>query len=169
MKKILVSMLAIVLFVTVQAQHVFNKGSIMFNAGIGMPASNGVIPTINFSGEVGVIPTGNIGLVSFGGLAEFQVANYNWLGSNEVFPRVYFGPRAAWHVHAFNSDEFDAYAGVGLGISISGGTTHYGNDINFNPDVFVGGRWMFKSSLGLFAEAGYSGLSVLKFGITFGF
>ena len=122
MKKVLLLFMAVAFAFTVQAQHVFNKGDVMFNAGIGIP--NGryeLIPSLNFSGEVGVIPTGDVGLVSFGGLAEFQLAHYSYsYGStyNETWPRFYFGARAAWHVHAFDSDVFDAYAGAGLRIQI---------------------------------------------------
>ena len=168
MKKVVVFFMAVTFAFTVQAQHVFNKGDVMFNAGIGIPHSYGFIPTINFSGEVGVIPTGDIGLVSFGGLAEFQLANNTWAGSTETWPSFYFGGRAAWHVHAFNSDVFDAYGGVGLGFVINGKSDNFNYDNSINPDIFVGGRWMFSPGMGLFAEVGYTGLSSLKFGVTFG-
>ena len=110
----------------------------MFNAGIGIPHSYGFIPTLNASGEFGAIPTGDVGLVSFGGLAEFQLGQHN-----------------------------DFY-GVGFGIAISGKSDYYGSFSSVEPDVFVGGRWMFAEKTGLFAELGYTGLSSVKFGITFG-
>ena len=175
MKKVVLLFVAVLFAFTMQAQHVFNKGDVMFNAGIGVPNGGyGLIPSLNFSGEVGVIPTGDVGLVSFGGLAEFQLAHYSYnYGStyNETWPRFYFGARAAWHVHAFDSDVFDAYAGVGLGVQINGKTKYgyYDNGGTFvSPDIFVGGRWMFKPGMGLFAEVGYTGLSSLKVGLTFG-
>ncbi|NOY49078.1 MAG: hypothetical protein GXO88_00705 [Chlorobi bacterium] len=158
-KLILISMFAVIAL-GVDAQHVFEKGSIMFNAGTGLPHSNGFVPTINFSGEVGAIPTGTVGLVSFGGLTEFQFAD----NGIDIYPKFYIGGRAAWHLHAFQSDEFDAYGGVGFGISIAG--KGYGSIPE--PDVFVGGRWMFSPGMGLFAELGYTGLSSAKFGISFG-
>ena len=152
-----------------EAQHVFNKGDLMFNAGIGIPHNYGFIPTLNASGEFGAIPTGDVGLVSFGGLAEFQLGQHNdfYYGS-EAFPRFYVGARAAWHVHAFQSDVFDAYGGVGFGIAISGKSDYYGSFSSVEPDIFVGGRWMFAEKMGLFAELGYTGLSSVKFGLTFG-
>lgn len=168
MKKVVLLSIAVLFVVVMQAQHVFEKGSVMFNAGIGAPHSNGFIPSINFSGEVGVIPTGDIGLVSFGGLAEFQMGQHTWFSDTEFFPRFYAGARAVWHVHAFNSDAFDAYAGAGFGIVINGKTANFNSSTNVNPDVFVGGRWMFSPGMGLFAELGYTGLSSAKFGITFG-
>ena len=161
-----VGLLAISL--NVNAQHVFNKGDLKFNAGIGIPHSYGLIPSFNFSGEYGMIPTGDVGLVSFGGLAEFQIGNHNWGWGSETFPRFYFGARAAWHVHAFQSDEFDAYGGVGLGVTISGKSANYNGSTSVNPDLFVGGRWMFKPGMGLFAEVGYTGLSNIRAGLTFG-
>ncbi len=168
MKKVVVLFVAVLFAFTVQAQHVFNKGDMMFNAGIGIPHSYGFVPTINFSGEYGVIPTGDIGLVSFGGLAEFQLGQHSYYTDTEFFPAFYIGARAAWHVHAFQSDVFDAYGGVGFGLAIKGKTTNYSGDTDINPDIFVGGRWMFAEGMGLFAEVGYTGLSSLKFGITFG-
>ena len=161
---------AVMFAFTINAQNVFNKGSIMFNGGVGVPNNYGLIPTLNFSGEVGVIPTGDIGLVSFGGLAEFQFAHYSygWTNVNDNFVRFYFGPRAAWHVHAFNSDVFDVYAGVGAGIIINGKSDYTSSSTQVHPDIFVGGRWMFAANLGLFAELRYTGLSAAKFGITFG-
>ena len=169
MKKIVILFVAVVFAFSIQAQHVFNKGDVMFNAGIGIPNSHGFIPNINFSGEVGVIPTGDVGLVSFGGLAEFQMGQYTYYGlENEYYPRFYMGARAAWHVHAFQSDVFDAYGGVGFGIKINGKTDYTSSKTSVNPDIFVGGRWMFSPGMGLFAEVGYTGLSALRFGITFG-
>ena len=175
MKKVVVLTIAVVFAFTMQAQHIFNKGDLMFNAGIGIPNGGyGLIPTLNFSGEYGVIPTGDVGLVSFGGLAEFQLAHYTYYSGssyNETWPRFYFGARAAWHVHAFNSDVFDAYAGVGVGVQINGKTKYgyYDNGGTYiSPDIFVGGRWMFKPGMGLFAEVGYTGLSSIKVGLTFG-
>ncbi len=169
MKKVIVVLFAVVLSFSVQAQHVFNKGDVMFNAGIGIPHSYGFIPTLNFSGEIGVIPTGDVGLVSFGGLAEFQFGRHNYVFVNDqYFPRFYIGARAAWHVHAFDSDVFDAYGGVGLGFTISGKTDYSDSFTSLDPDIFVGGRWMYKPNMGLFAEVGYTGLSSIKLGLTFG-
>ncbi len=170
MRKLIIFSLALSFVFTVNAQNVFNKGSFMFNAGVGGPNNFGFIPTLNVSAEFGVIPTGDIGLVSFGGLTEFQLAQYKYgyLPSNENFLRFYIGPRAIWHVHAFKSDEFDVYAGVGAGLRINGKSNNVSATTGVDADVFVGGRWMFAEKMGIFTELGYSGLSFAKFGITFG-
>jgi len=158
----------------VNAQHVFNKGDLKFNAGIGIPNGGyGLIPSINFSGEYGVIQTGNAGVISFGGLAEFHLAHYSYYYAttyNETWPRFYIGARAAWHLQVFESDQWDAYGGVGLGIQINGKTKYgyYDNGGTYvSPDIFLGGRYMFKPGFGVFAELGYTGLSSVKAGVTF--
>ncbi len=174
---------------SVNAQEVFNEGDTQFNLGIGLgdlyldSYSIGLIPSINFSGEYGTIPTGEIGLVSFGGITAFHYAPYyyddTWeetTGHNIIFA---IQGRAAWHLHVFNSDKWDVYAGLGTGIRInnwSRETTYtYSNVIETNGETnsdfiiseFVGGRMMFNESFGLFAELGYDATSTMKFGITF--
>lgn len=170
MKKLLFFVVAVSFAFAMNAQTaVFDKGSVMFNAGIGIPSNYGFIPSVNFSGEVGVIPTGDIGVVSFGGMAEFQFARYDLLWTDdENFVRFYVGPRAAWHFLGLNSDVFDVYAGAGFGVTLNGKSDTFGSSVDIDPDVFAGGRWMFSGNMGLFAEVGYTGLSFAKFGITFG-
>ncbi|HEY9115894.1 MAG TPA: hypothetical protein VIN10_14440 [Bacteroidales bacterium] len=181
MKKVSIVVLLTLLGFTINAQHVFDKGSLMFNAGIGAPYNYGFIPTINFSGDYGVIPTGDVGVVSFGGLAEIQFADYDWYyyygaySGSQVKPIFYLGPRASWHLLVFESSEFDVYAGVGFGIKFYGNYNYNSskNDVEYDPKVggygegFVGGRWMFKDNLGLFAELGGGAGSVFRFGLTF--
>jgi hypothetical protein len=181
MKKVTFVVFLALLGFSIQAQHVFDKGSLMFNGGIGAPYNYGFIPTINFSGDYGVIPTGDEGVVSFGGLAEMQFADYDWnyyygaYSGSEVKPIFYLGPRASWHLLVFESDEFDVYAGVGFGIKFWGeyNWDDNKNDVVYDPKVggygegYVGGRWMFKDNLGLFAEVGGGAGSVMRFGITF--
>jgi len=181
MKKFAFIVAMVLIGFSIQAQNVFNKGSLMFNGGLGAPYNYGFIPTINFSGDYGVIPTGDIGIVGFGGLAELQFANYDWnyygygVSGSQTKPIFYLGPRAYWHLQVFESNEFDVYAGVGFGIKFSGQYNYNSskNDVVYDPKVggygegFVGGRWMFQDNLGLFAEVGGGAGSFMKFGITF--
>jgi len=180
MKKVTIVLIGMILSlsVSVQAQHIFNIGSLMFNAGIGGLSVDGWIPSINFSGEYGVIPTGDVGLVSFGGIVAYKYST--WAATNITYDYNYhqfvMGPRASWHVHAFESDKWDAYGGVGGGIRIwtqyqwDPHSTNYTHKGKVSPygEVFVGGRMMFKEKFGLFAEVGYGTLSAIKFGVTFG-
>jgi len=183
MKKLTLLAVTIVLGLSLNAQHIFNKGTLLFNAGIGIGGLRGAgwIPSVNIGGEIGVIPTGDIGLVSFGGVVEYKYSSWagTWTNTsyNYNYHQVIVGPRALWHVHAFDSDKFDAYAGVGGGVRFwtqytwDPAKSDYVNKGKISPygEVFVGGRMMFKEALGIFAEVGYSPLSILKFGLTFGF
>lgn len=175
MKKVLFILLfGIISLTTVKAQqHVFDKGSLLFNAGIGAPYTYGFIPTLNISGEYGVIPTGNVGIVSFGGIFEMQLAQYDyWYGhSANVKPIFILGPRASWHLQVFNSTIWDVYAGVGFGILFRGQPygNYYSSTVSGYGEGFVGGRMMFSEGFGLFAEVGGGTRSFLKFGVTFGF
>jgi hypothetical protein len=164
MKKVTLILLGVVFSLSIQAQHVFDKGSLMFNAGIGLPYNYyNFIPTFNFTGEYGVIPTGDIGLVSFGGLVEMQI------NPNSGYANFYMavGPRAYWHLHVFESDQWDVYAGAGFGMLFRGGGT--AGPVGGYGEGFVGGRMMFSEKFGLFAEAGGGARSFMRFGVTFGF
>lgn len=184
MRKLTLFVFAVLLGVSLNAQHVFNKGTLLFNAGIGLGGYNGAgwIPSVHVSGEVGVIPTGDIGLVSFGGVVEYKYSS--WGGTrintnyNYNYHQVLVGPRAYWHVHAFDSEKFDAYGAVGAGVRFwtqySGWDQvkqEYTSKAKVSPygEVFVGGRMMFSEAFGLFAEVGWSPVSILRFGLTFGF
>ena len=181
---------------TTNAQKVFDQGDLQFNAGLGLVGTYlgrvapsvdfGFLPSINVSGEYGVIPTGNIGVVSFGGLIAMHYASHsnsynNYWGtsyteSNHVFSIAFEG-RAAWHLHTLQSDKWDVYTGIGMGLitGISSRTvTYWGNTktysdpfTNFVYSTFVGGRMMMNDQFGLFAEVGYDALSIMKLGITF--
>ena len=177
MKKIyLVSMLVLVGLVG-QSQYVFNKGSFALNAGIGLLSSNGFIPSVHVSGEFGIFPTGDVGLLSVGGIVAYKYSTYSYSLWNENYNYSQFviGPRAIWHLQTFTSDKWDAYAGVGFGLRlwsdyvINNSFTDLERRAKASPygEVFVGGRLMLKPGLGLFAEVGYGTLSAIKFGATF--
>ncbi len=161
----------------VQAQNVFNKGDKMLNVGIGGLSGLGFIPSINASMEMGVIPTGDVGIVSFGAIAAYKYANTSYFVPgyfNESYNYSIFvlGPRAAWHLQTFSSDKWDVYAGVGFGLKVYSGYTYYGNSysgsVGAYSEGFVGGRMMMKDNFGLFGEVGYGTLSSIKIGITLG-
>lgn len=176
MKKVLLFLVAGLLSFTLSSQNVMEKGDVIFNLGLGGPYNYGYIPTINFSGEVGVIPTGDVGIVSFGGIAEFQIAQYTygWLDENKSHPIFIIGPRAAWHLQTFQSSEWDVYAGVGFGLRISGDYKKNDDDNVYDPkvgpygEIFFGARYMMSDKFGIFMEVGGYTLSFFKGGISFG-
>lgn len=167
-----------------QAQHIFNKGDIGVNAGIGIGGWAGLFPSLEASVEYGAIPTGDIGLVSFGGVAGWKYSshsyNYNWYtGEDYHFNQFIFGVRGTWHLHTFTSDKWDVYAGLGAGMRIYTDNDYIWNSntgeydqvtdarSSFYEEVFIGGRMMINPDFGLFAEVGYSKLSNIRFGLTF--
>ncbi len=171
MKKTLLIVLTAFFAFSLHAQNVMEKGDMMLNAGIGGLSSYGFIPSINASLEVGVIPTGDVGIVTFGGIAAWQLGTYSYLEATDVFSVFVVGPRASWHLQTFQSDKWDVYAGAGFGIEIKSGYVDYwGEHINgeVGPygEAYIGGRMMLKDGFGLFAETGYGTLSAFKFGIT---
>ncbi len=183
MKKIVIFIaIAMYSLVSVNAQEVLNKGDKAFNLGLGIPYIGGIIPSINFSGEVGVIPTGDIGIVSFGGEAEYKLSvwkSYSYYDNSDkiyTYHQLGFGGRAAWHLHFFNNPKYDLYAGVGIGVHIYNTYDNY--DINkqeyiASPHIypyaqeFVGARIMMSESFGFFGEIGYGNISFMKLGVTF--
>ncbi|OYT16223.1 MAG: hypothetical protein B7C24_08945 [Bacteroidetes bacterium 4572_77] len=181
MKKLLLIAFSLVMVTfAANAQHIFNKGDVAINAGIGAFGYGGFVPSIEISGEIGVIPTGEIGIVSFGGEIGYKYSSYSWAYSgysNDYhYHQFIFGGRAAWHLQTFESDKWDAYAGVAIGMRTY---TNYDTwnwedneyessaHIGSYSSVFVGGRMMMSESFGLFAEVGYSHLSSVRFGMTF--
>ncbi len=173
MKKSVFAALFVFLAFALQAQHVFDNGDKMLNAGIGLLSADGPIPSINGSFEIGAIPTGDVGVISFGGIAAFQIGSYYLTGYTDTYLVFEVGPRATWHLLTLESDKWDVYGGIGFGLRMRSGYDdywgyHYGSYVGGYGEGFVGGRMMMKDNFGLFAEMGYGTLSAFKFGITFG-
>lgn len=173
MKKLTIILTLLVITCTaLQAQYVFDKGDIGINAGIGVLGYDGFIPSIEGSIEFGVIPTGDVGLVSFGGMVGYKYSTYGYTSYYDYnYSKFQFGARGAWHLQTFRSKEWDVYAGIGAGMSSrakwDAGKVDYVTAFNPYTELFVGGRMMFNPGFGLFAEVGYSQISSARFGLTF--
>jgi len=177
MKKIIVVCIMAILSFGLNAQNVFNKGSFALNAGIGLLSADGFIPSVNVSGEFGIFKTGDVGLLSVGGILAYKYStySYSWFNSSYNYNQLTVGPRATWHLQAFSSDKWDAYAGVGFGMRLwsdyvlNNTMTDLERKARVSPygEAYVGGRMKFKEKLGLFAEVGYGTLSSIKVGLTF--
>lgn len=179
MKKITLVLSIVLIGFAAQSQYVFNKDGFALNAGLGLFSYGGMIPSINLSGEMGILPTGDVGLLSVGGIVAYKYSRHNYSFGYDSYSYNYhqfvIGPRVIWHLHTFESDKWDAYAGAGSGIRLW--SDYYYNDnyedgnkeshVSFYGEAFVGGRMMLKSGFGLFAEVGYGTLSSAKFGLTF--
>ena len=177
MKKIYLVSVLVLIGLVGQSQYVFNKGGFALNAGIGLLSADGFIPSINVSGEFGIFPTGDVGLLSVGGVVAYKYSTYSFsLWNNSYnYNQFVIGPRVLWHLQTFNSDKWDAYAGAGFGLRLwsdyvfNNSLSDIEKKAKASPygEAFVGGRMMFKPGMGLFAEVGYGTLSAIKFGITF--
>lgn len=159
-----------------QSQTVFSNGDMSVNAGIGLLSADGFIPSINVSGELGMFPTGDVGLISLGAIVAYKYSTYSYslLDDNYNYSQIVVGPRAIWHLHTFSSDKWDAYGGVGFGMRFwsdyvidDGWELKKKAKVSPYGELFVGGRMMFKPAMGLFAEVGYGTLSTAKIGLSF--
>ena len=150
-----------------QAQFVFDEGDVAINAGLGFLSVDGIIPSFNLSAEMGLIPTGDVGVVSLGGEFEYKYSKLVGFYYNQVT----FGPRAAWHMQLefLEQTNFDLYAGLGAGLRIysvyDGITNSLDSKLGPYMSAFVGGRMMLDDNFGLFVELGGGGIAVTKAGI----
>ena len=130
---------------SISVAQVFQENTFMLNAGVGFwggsnfAATNSITglsswPAFSISGEYAAIPTGNIGMVSFGGILGFWYASANNTSTIEGYCHrihdyesvttksstsitgVIFQARGAWHYSA-PSDQWDVYTGFGFGIT----------------------------------------------------
>lgn len=176
MKKISLGFIIAILSVGLNAQNVFNKNSFALNAGIGLLSADGFIPSVNMSGELGIFKTGDVGLLSVGGILAYKYStySYSWFNSSYNYSQLTVGPRASWHLQTFSSDKWDAYAGIGLGMRIwsdyvlNSSNTDLERKARVSPygEAYVGGRMKFNDKLALFAEVGYGTLSSIKVGVS---
>lgn len=167
MKKTVLAVLIGLFSFAAQAQYVFDEGDIIVNAGVGFISTDGLIPSFNLSAELGLIPTGDVGVVSLGG--EFEYKYSKLMG--DYYSQITIGPRAAWHMHMefLESTNFDLYAGLGAGIRVYSEYNWNTNDLDpkLGPyiEAFIGGRMMIDDNFGVFAELGGGAVAVAKAGV----
>jgi len=179
MKKSIFILLTILIAVAAEAQP-FQKGTTTANIGVGLGTALGGLgkarPAISASIDHGVWDIGGPGVISLGG----YVGNtgYKYASGNYTYKWNYMvvGARGAYHYNGFTSvPKLDVYGGIMLGYNIvkysSDGddiamANSYGSGMGFSG--FLGSRWFFSNSMGVYAELGY-GVSVLNAGLTFKF
>lgn len=168
-KKIITLILVYFISLNLNAQTVFDEGNVAFNAGFGIISANGLIPSIHASAEVGLIPTGNFGVISGG--ADFEL-KFSTLNSHN-YTQIAAGARSAWHWHApfIEGKETDLYAGLGLGLRYYSVYNFISHDLDpkISPYLaaFIGGRFMIEDNFGFFAELSGGPISAVKGGIVF--
>jgi hypothetical protein len=160
----------------------FEKGDAVLNIGIGAGSAYGlatgasVWPGVNASLEYGVYQLKKVGVFSIGGITSWQHAWSGYTGNDVTWNEFYFGARSAFHLSILEVDNLDVYGGITLGIRSHSEPVwdpHTNRDVNhYKVDpfggLFVGGRWYFTPSFGVFSELGYD-VSWLKAGISLKF
>ncbi|WP_257657821.1 hypothetical protein [Parapedobacter lycopersici] len=178
MKKAILILMAVTMVTLANAQP-FQKGTTMVNAGVGLGTALGGLgkarPAISVSLDHGFWEIGGPGVISLGGYIGNTGYKYTDPGYTAKWNYIIVGARGAYHYNGFELPELDVYGGAMLGYNIvsysadGGGTelsNSYGSGLGFSG--FLGGRWLFNSNLGAYAELGY-GVSVLSAGLTFKF
>jgi hypothetical protein len=151
------------------AQDIFRKGAQRLNAGIGI--GSGIPVEVSYERSImdGLIKkTGNgaIGVGAYGSWYNNSVGDWS-------YNYYVLGARGAFHYQFV--DKLDTYAGLMLGYNVAtskwaGDGEAYGtaSGSTFAFSSFIGARYFFKPSLGVYAEAGY-GVAFLSGGITLKF
>ncbi len=159
-----------------QAQE-FESGTNAINLGIGLGGSYGtfttssVSPGFSVSYERGIWDIGGPGVISLGGFIGVKAYRYEFIGSNSKWSYTTVGFRGAYHFNGLEVENLDVYGGAMLAYNIanfSGDSVAFKVASTFRPTIYVGGRWYFSDTFGVFAEAGY-GVAFLTVGGTFRF
>jgi hypothetical protein len=146
----------------------YEKGQIDLNIGAGLGASfgtgTGSLPPLSLSLDFGINDN-----ISLGAYAGYYGTTFASIGSDWTYTYILLGARGAYH-HQF-VESLDTYAGALLGYNMA--SVDYGGAAPaITPNIggiiyagFVGARYHFGNSFGLFGEVGY-GISYLTLGVT---
>jgi len=179
MRKSILILLACFAVAIAQAQP-FQKGTTTANMGIGLGTTLGGLgkarPAVSASVDHGIWSIGGPGVISLGGYVGNTGYKYRYSGYTAKWNYTVIGARGAYHYNGFEKvPDLDVYGGVMLGYNImkyssDDSEEHFsGNyDDGLGFSCFVGGRWFFSDSFGVYGELGY-GVSVLNVGVTFKF
>jgi hypothetical protein len=170
MRKLLFSAgLFLLLVSSANAQDIFRKGAQRLNAGIGI--GSGIPVEVSYERSVvdGLIQDTDNGAIGVGAYASWYHDNTaNWSYNYYIL-----GARGAFHYQFV--EKLDTYAGLMLGYNIAtsswagnGAAIGTASGSAFTFSTFIGARYFFKPSIGVYAEAGY-GISFISAGVTFSF
>jgi len=177
-----ISLLMMSLVLTVSAQrgsdNIFSRGSVTFNAGVGLsayylnkPVNNDVATKAAL--EVGAFNAGT-GVISLGlEIGGAFTPEGDYYGYSDYRARMFVvGLRSAWHYANWNVDRLDTYAGINLGVGFkhwdyNSGPAHKTNTKTvFYPRGFVGASYYVTPKFGLNVEAGYD-ITYIQGGVVF--
>ena len=148
----------------------FAVGDKVFNLGLGFGGRTSDLGfgSIGVSGslEVGMWETGDFGVIGVGGYAGFRSGKYGF-GNSVKYNSFVVAPRGTFHFTVIDVENLDVYAALQIDIAfnsvkIEGFSDDTGTDIE--PALIAAARYYLAENLGVFAELGVNGLSVLTLG-----
>ena len=174
MKKIIILFFMMISMAIVSnAQNAFQQNDKLLGVGLGLNSYyNGGSP-VGVSYEIGV--TDNI---SVGGSFDYISKTYEYAGAADTkFSTFYLAARASYHLNRLiqlNTDNVDLYGGAALGYrSFTWSNPYFGSalDNNYNSGLYlglyVGGKYYFSHSVGVFLEVGAVGSTNARVGLGF--
>lgn len=158
-----------ILSLVTQAQYVFDEGDIAVNGGTGFFSQDGSNPSFYLSVELGLFPTGDIGVIAIGGVAEHKFSEIY----GQHYNQAAIAPRAIWHFHFpfLDKTNFDLYTGLGAGLyhyrKYNPTTFVFDRKIIPYMETFIGGRLMFSDNWGGFTEISSGAMSGVRLGFVY--
>lgn len=171
-KRSIISLFIVFCTLTFVNAQEFNAGTNVVNLGIGVGGDYGdfltssISPGISASYERGIWEIGGPGVISLGGYLGIKNYRYETIGVDSKWTYTTIGFRGAYHFHGLEVENLDVYGGAMIAYNIanfSGDPVVFRVRSRVAPTLFVGGRWYFGDTFGVFAEVGY-GVAVLTVG-----
>ena len=158
-----------------QAQDM-QTGARFIQAGVGLggwATYSSQTPILSVSYMQGIKDDFLNGQLAVGGSIGYKSASYNSIYSyNWTWRYTFVSGRATWHPNFIQSEKFDAYAGIGLGLLMvnfdSAGDT-YAVDASGSSIALtglIGARYAFNENWGAYAEIG-DNLGSLNLGVSY--
>ncbi|MFN4008025.1 MAG: outer membrane beta-barrel protein [Chitinophagaceae bacterium] len=162
MKHVKTLLIAVATLIASNAMAQPEAGDININAGVGAGLSFAT------SGKISLPPVGlsvdyNLNeRISIGGLVNYSSSNWDYGFGKYKLTYTVIGARVNYHFAS--SETLDPYAGVLLAYNLfnskwegTGTDPSYNFGISaFIPGVYVGARYKFSETIGIFGEAGYA-------------
>jgi hypothetical protein len=179
MKKICTWAVALLLMNSAFGQGNFQLGSNVIGVGLGFGTSYGYdysgrseSPAISVQYEKGMWEVGGPGVISLGGYLGYKSVSAHDFAYDISASTTILGCRSAYHFNGIESDKFDVYGGLMLGLRFRNSSSEYSafdySDTDLILTLFVGGRYYFNSSWAGFVELG-NGIGVLNIGAAYKF
>ena len=158
-----------------QAQMV--KGTTIVQAGIGLGGwttayTTSETPLLSATFEKGIKDDFGPGNLSIGGTIAYKSGRSNGLGYHWNYNYTAIAGRATWHPHFINSEKWNVYTGLSLGLhraAVQSDFTDFDLAVSETSLVlaaYVGARYYFNENWAAYTELGY-GLGALNIGVAY--